>query len=401
MRILHTVEFYHPNKGGAQEVVRQISERLAARGHHVTVATTYLPERRDRVLNSVVIADFRISGNAVYGFSGATNEYQQFLRQGQFDIMMNYAAQQWTADLAFPLLDSLPYRKVLAPCGFSGLGKPDFAFYFEELPTILRRYDRLIFHSDTYQDIAFARRHGLDNTAVIPNGAAAEEFDRVSIDFRRRYGIPRDLPLLLTVGNHNHRDMKGHAATIAAFRKARIGPAVLVIIGGGAHGKSCFGACRRRASLARWLSFGERRVILLDPPREEVVAAYQAADLFVFASKVECSPVVLFEALAAGLPFVTVPAGNAEEIVQWSGGGIIVPSPTDRYGFVRADTSKLARAIETIMADKPRRRALAAAGRQAWRDRFRWDVIAERYESLYRSVLELKHTTGGYGLAVS
>jgi|GEM_PF-5705905 len=27
MKILHTVEFYEPSKGGAQEVVRQLSER--------------------------------------------------------------------------------------------------------------------------------------------------------------------------------------------------------------------------------------------------------------------------------------------------------------------------------------------------------------------------------------
>ena len=32
MRILHTVQYYSPSVGGAQEVVRQISERLALVG---------------------------------------------------------------------------------------------------------------------------------------------------------------------------------------------------------------------------------------------------------------------------------------------------------------------------------------------------------------------------------
>ena len=40
MKILHTVEYYAPSVGGAQEVVRQISERMVQRGHQVTVATT-------------------------------------------------------------------------------------------------------------------------------------------------------------------------------------------------------------------------------------------------------------------------------------------------------------------------------------------------------------------------
>ena len=35
MKILHTVEFYHPSQGSMQEVVRQISERLVKLGHKV------------------------------------------------------------------------------------------------------------------------------------------------------------------------------------------------------------------------------------------------------------------------------------------------------------------------------------------------------------------------------
>src|SRR5262249_25311677 len=45
LRIVHTVQMYHPHVGGSEEVVKQLSERLAARGHSVTVATGSLPER--------------------------------------------------------------------------------------------------------------------------------------------------------------------------------------------------------------------------------------------------------------------------------------------------------------------------------------------------------------------
>jgi len=44
VNILHTVEFYSPSVGGAQEVVRQISELLVKRGHDVTVATMSLAQ---------------------------------------------------------------------------------------------------------------------------------------------------------------------------------------------------------------------------------------------------------------------------------------------------------------------------------------------------------------------
>lgn len=140
----------------------------------------------------------------------------RFLIDGKFDVMMNYAAQQWATDLAFSVLDKLPYRRVLAPCGFSGLHDRSYAGYFREMPAVLRRYDRLVFHSTDYRDAVFAKEHGATNSVTIPNGASAAEFDQPASEFRRRHGVPADRPMLLTVGSHT--GVKGHEAAIAAAR---------------------------------------------------------------------------------------------------------------------------------------------------------------------------------------
>lgn len=78
LKILHTVEYYSPSVGGAQEAVKRISELLVKKGHEVTVATTYLPEREKYNINGVKIEDFSISGNSVRGFSGDTAKYSGF-----------------------------------------------------------------------------------------------------------------------------------------------------------------------------------------------------------------------------------------------------------------------------------------------------------------------------------
>ena len=70
MKILHTVEFYQPSIGGMQEVVRQLSERLAGLGHDVTVATTKLSSRKDLRINGIRIEEFEISANIVRGING-------------------------------------------------------------------------------------------------------------------------------------------------------------------------------------------------------------------------------------------------------------------------------------------------------------------------------------------
>jgi glycosyltransferase involved in cell wall biosynthesis len=118
-----------------------------------------------------------------------------------------------------------------------------------------------------------------------------------------------------------------------------------------------------------------------------VVAAYHAADLFVFGSNIECSPLVLFEAMASKTPFATVACGNAEEIVDWSHGGVLVETNRRPDGMVDAEPEAMARAIEDLILNPDQRRHLAEAGYQAWLERFTWEKIAGEYERLYQSIL--------------
>jgi glycosyltransferase involved in cell wall biosynthesis len=127
---------------------------------------------------------------------------------------------------------------------------------------------------------------------------------------------------------------------------------------------------------------GRKRVRILDVPRVEVLAAYGAADLFVFGSQVECSPLVLFEAVASGTPFVSTAAGNAAEIAEWTGGGVVVPS-SRRDGLVTASPDAFGAEIARLWSDAAERSRLAASGRARWLEEFTWDRIAERYEEVY------------------
>jgi glycosyltransferase involved in cell wall biosynthesis len=386
MDILHTVEFYDPSIGGAQEVVKQVSEKLSHKGHTVTVATSRLPGRKFDQGNSVNVVEFEITGNASRGFRGETERYSEFLLDSRFDVIMNYAAQQWATDLAFPVLPRISASRVLSPCGFSGLFEPSYREYFATLPEALKQYDHLIFHSDSYRDIEFVRRLGITDYSVIPNGAAKQEFDVLDPTFRSRYGIPEDVPMLLTVGAHT--GTKGHDLAISAFSKARIGRSVLVIIGNNPGRTGCAGGCRRQAAWANISSLGHKSVLLINPPRADVVAAFHAADLFVFGSNIECSPLVLFEAMASRTPFVTVGCGNAAEIAGWSGGGTVIPTDTLPNGFVYGQPQTMAAAIEKLLNEPELRAEMAEAGFCAWQERFTWEKIVVQYEQLYLSLIE-------------
>jgi glycosyltransferase involved in cell wall biosynthesis len=377
VRILHAVELYPPAVGGAQEVVRQVSERLTARGHDVTVATRADPRRE----GSPRVVEFNVGDNEVRGMTGDVDAYRRFVLNGDWDVVMIYAAQQWTCDALLPVLDSIPGRVVLAPCGFSALRDPAYAGYFASLRERLLEFDGLIFHSDSYQDIEFARQAGAERLHVIPNAADEREFGSLPERgaFRAAHGLADDEPLLLTVGGHT--GLKGHAAAMATLRASEA--RTLAIVGNTPTGRGCLPQCRVRAAATRLTG---RRVLLLDPPRAQVLDAYADADLFVFCSMVEASPLVLFEAMAAGLPFVSVDVGNAAEIADWSGAGVIVPSQRREDGLVEVEPRAVASAVDALLADPERRAAMGAAGRRAWEERFTWDTVAAQYESVYRGL---------------
>lgn len=475
MRVLLACEFYYPSRGGVQEVMRQIAERLVAAGHDVTVATTRLPERDFKSHNGVKIEEFAISGNLVNGMNGETQAYVDYLKAFDGDAIMIKAAQQWTFDASWPALDTIKARKIFIPCGFSCLYEPNYKTYFDELPAVLAKFDRLIFYAERYRDVDFARAHGLDKLSFIPNGASDVEFEhKPAPGLRARLGISEDALLIMTVGTPINA--KGHTELTRAFgaldpkgrelalilngqwpkpppepepepeladaqpdsssnalppgTKPRPPSALARILGNASEiwrrdGSSAFlaramqfalyraiGVLRSAAApfyrawrVAHAASNGAfpapppaprtidddiadaeaqplKRVFKTNLSRSDLIGAFFTADLFVFASNVEYSPLVLFEAGAAGLPYVTVPVGNAEEIVRWTGGGEVCPAAKDERGYTRVAPEQLAMHIQALLDDPARRKALSEAGRASWRRIYNWAAITSQYEAV-------------------
>jgi glycosyltransferase involved in cell wall biosynthesis len=139
-----------------------------------------------------------------------------------------------------------------------------------------------------------------------------------------------------------------------------------------------------------------KRLLMLDLPRTELVDAFVSADLFVFASHVEYSPLVLYEAVAAGTPFLSVPVGNAQEIADKTGGGVICPADRDERGYTKAKPTVLAHHIAGLARDPLRLHDLGSVGRKNWQDKFTWQRITDRYEAIFKTVLDQKQKVTAY-----
>jgi glycosyltransferase involved in cell wall biosynthesis len=356
MRVLLTVERYAPAIGGAERVVQRVAEGLAGRGHDVHVLTG--GERSIERLNDVSVHRLPLSGNAARGIRGEVREPLELIERVAPDVLFNYAAQTWTTDVCFSLLDrSIRPQMVLAPCGFSGLGARRYADYFRALPARLRAYDAVVLHSEVYQDWAFCRRAGVERMVVIPNGAdPAADGDAV------RAGLDR--PLVVTVGSHVLS--KGHAAFARAIGGLAASRDVLGAIvapprrGLGAV-RGCGATCAARARIHK------RHLHVVDGSVAGAAGEWvAAADLFLFTSTIECAPLVILEAMAAGVPWISYDVGNVSELA----GGIVAAS----FG----DSQRAAAAI--LDHEHP---ALGEEGRAAWRARHRWEDVVDAYEATF------------------
>jgi len=412
MKILHTVENYSESGGGMFEVVKQISEHLLEFGHEVTIASNRHALTGSLNKSKIKIRRFEIDGNDVRGYSSEKSvieEYQKFLIESGFDVITNFAAQQWATDLTFPVLSRINAKKVFVPTGFSGLFLPQYKDYFEKMRYWMTQYDMNVFLSHNYRDINFARENKIKNTCIIPNGASAEEFSKPNDnDIRSTLCIPRDHVLILHVGSHTGH--KGHKEAIQIFRASRIKRATLLIIGNIVDAK-CYKKCmftsqafnfrekiagdpkynlfKRRKKSNGFITDGvNKQILIMNLKRSDTVKAYHDADLFLFPSNIECSPIVLFECAASGTPFLSSDAGNATEIAQWTGGGMILPTIHKKNGFCTVNIRESAAMLEDVMADHVKRSEMANTSYQRWKENYSWEKIAMDYEHLYLDLMK-------------
>jgi glycosyltransferase involved in cell wall biosynthesis len=109
--------------------------------------------------------------------------------------------------------------------------------------------------------------------------------------------------------------------------------------------------------------------------REEILALYQAHDVFVFPSLVEGMPLTLLEAMASAMPVVTTNTCGMADVVENEYNGLLVPT---------ANAEQLASAVERLCESDELRKRLGLAGQETMR-RYTWAQVTLQLER----VLEL------------
>jgi glycosyltransferase involved in cell wall biosynthesis len=214
-----------------------------------------------------------------------------------------------------------------------------------------------------------------DRVQFMPNGLDLEQFrpDPVQREAARLGLGAGDRFVWLAVGRiEEAKDYPNLLRAVAAVAKRR--PDALLLIAG--QGK-LEGEVR---ALAGELGLAERVRFL--GVRRDVASLMNAADGYVMSSRWEGMPLVLQEAAAVGLPVVATDVGGNAEVVCHGESGHLVPAN---------DPPALAAAMLEVMGLSPaRRHEMGQQGRSHVESRFGMQQVLDRWEALYRGLLDKK-----------
>jgi L-malate glycosyltransferase len=378
VRILQTANTYAPSLDGIAEVVRNISERMAKRGHDVHVATAAVDsENSCAELSGVQVHRFKIRGSLALGIHGEIERYQAFVRTGDWDVIVNHSLHVWSTDLLLNEIASYGWPSILVTQGLADDDR-QYQKYYSTVPRYLTSYFKWIRVSGCTAESFFAMRFKIPMPPVITNGVDMHEWERPPLDLRGAWGIGRK-PWVVNVSNHS--PVKDHGAFYALANCLRGLDTQFTLIAGtypmnkwGLGRLGVSGGCAYRCQLRSTLSPAvlDLRVNL---SREKVVSAIREADIVVSTSKREANSIVLLESMAAGTPWVSFDVGSARE----NGGGVIAGSFDEMLSIVAE-----------LVQNPGRRKTLGTAGRAQAVARHDWDGIADQYEQLFDSAVATK-----------
>ncbi len=207
---------------------------------------------------------------------------------------------------------------------------------------------------------------------IVPNGVDPEKFKPVSdkAAVKQQFGLGGKSAVLF-VGSLILR--KGlpflvEAAKTVVKQKA---DAQFIIVGDGPL---------RNQLVSRLEAFGiaDKFKFLNWLSEDELVAAYNCADVFVLPSIQEGQGIVLLEAQASATPVVAFNVGGVNEAVVDGETGLLVN---------RDCSGELADAVMRLLADDALRAKMGSAGRTFVVQNFTWDVCAERMLKVYCEAL--------------
>lgn len=337
MRIALNFQRVDPSKGGAETYVADLCRRLVSKGHQVDLyAAEWSAEALPDGLRVVCVPTYGWTrGARIWNFA---RESESVLAKGDHDCTVGFI-NTWATDVLIPQggvhQGSLEYNARRFPEGWRrkayrltkrlnprhGLYRAIEAKQYDPArKTTVVAVSRFVQgHLERFHHVSPERIRVIPNAIdagrlQVPDAAALRQ------QFRREHGLSEGDLLGLFVG-HNFK-LKGLPDLLSSLklrldRDPAARPIHLLVCGGGKI--EPFRKVVHDLGLERFV-----RLIGFAP---DVKACYHASDFCVLPSFYDPCSLVVFEALACGLPVITTECNGAGEVMTAGREGFVIPSP--------------------------------------------------------------------------
>lgn len=378
MRILQITPYYPPHIGGIEYHVEALSRRLVEAGHEVTVYTSNVPKtKKHEVVDGVEVYRFNCP------FAPLNNPimpwlFLKLIRNSNFDVIHSHGHFHMSSNqVAFcNIFIRRPFILTShgAILGYQGWKRALEIVFDKTIGKLtLRAADRVIALTPTQAKMLKDLGADPRRMVVIPLWMDMNQVNPLADaeKFRDIYKLG-DRRIVLFIGRL--LPIKGLQYLIEAAKYAETRPAIVII---GDEGPGYPGTKRALEEQVRTLGLDKDIIFTGSFPKEDLAAAYKAADLFVLPSLAEGLPLVLLEAMAFKKCVIATKVPGNIDVIKDGWNGVLVEPKNPR---------ELAEKIDLLLTDSALRERLGAQARRDIELNYSSSKILSEIVGLYQDV---------------
>jgi len=356
LRILHVLA--PADAGGLESVVRGLAGGLAERGHRILVGAIITPGTRNGFVEESRAAgmDVRAIEVPLRAYGLERRAIAALIAEMQADALHTHGYRPDVVDRGVAARTGIPAISTVH--GFTGGGLKNRVYERIQVRA-LRRFDAVVAVSGVLHDQLLRRGVHLDRLHLVTNAWSGEP-PLARDEARRRLGLGPDAVVIGWVGRLSAE--KGPDLAVRAIA-AVPAPSSLSFIGDGPEREAV-------SRLAHDLGVAGRIRWHGNVPGAGTLL--RAFDVVLLSSRTEGTPMVLLEAMAAGVPVVATAVGGVPAALMPGTGRLVEPGSVEM----------LAAALAAALADTGATTEPAGVHPALSEARAKW---LDHYESVYRS----------------
>ncbi len=344
MRVIITTSTYFPKTDGVQNITAFYAEKLASDGHEVTVVTSrYRGMKKKEEHNGVVIIRVKVfTKKSIY--YGDIENYKKLMidMSSKADVIINVCLQTALTDSILDIVPLFKCKKILYLHGMAHFNFPNvpkidihdimswvlnnirWKSFYKKAFNKISSYDQIIHLHKNDKTYSNCLKSGILNNTVIENGV------HMRIDISSNISIS---DYYICVSNYYHD--KNQEFVLKAYYNSKTKKKLIFV--GSSKTKYYNKLIKINKELQNNGKMKNKEVIFLSNIPRVITEKYISnAFALLNGSKSEKYPVIICEALASGIPYISTDVG----ITKYIPGGTIVNSINEmvkNIGYIESD----------------------------------------------------------------